>query len=56
HDSNQSRIVKEGKMIGKMSRDLRTRLHKFVDLDGEARAHPGADSAGIALLGMGKGG
>ncbi len=43
-------------MIGKMSRDLGMRLHKFVDLDGEARAHPGADSACIALLGMGKGG
>ena len=31
-------------------------LHIFIDLDGEARTHPGADSARIALLGMGKDG
>ncbi len=31
-------------------------LHELVDLDGEAGAHPGADSTRVALLGMGKDG
>mgnify|MGYP001141817735 CR=1 FL=1 len=34
----------------------RVRLRTFVDLDGKARAHPGADPARIALLWMGKDG
>jgi hypothetical protein len=31
-------------------------LNVLIDLDGEARAHPGANPTGIALLGMGKDG
>jgi hypothetical protein len=37
-------------------RRSRRRVDVFIDLDGEAGAHPAANTTGVALLGIGEGG